>query len=172
MYQLKIGKFMKVRFLDRSGKKIEISGEIDKNFTIAQGQRITFAEGTKFQSKTIKPDQVLYNQDPMSMTIGLSIKQNLVLMPVRFFVSTIEIDEELTVVEPVTNRVFDRSGLSTLIIPHFGEYEIVSEVELSNRNGSIKQRPSLGVTKFSFFDIDELLSGDENEMQIIGDSTE
>ena len=49
MYQLKICKFMKVRFLDRSGKKIEISGEIDKNFTIAQGQRITFAEGTKFQ---------------------------------------------------------------------------------------------------------------------------
>jgi hypothetical protein len=47
MYQLKLGKFMKVRFLDGSGKKIEISGEIDKNFTIAQGQRITFAEGTK-----------------------------------------------------------------------------------------------------------------------------
>lgn len=85
MYQLKLSKFMKVRFLDELEESIGIGGDIDKNFTIAHGQIISFTKGTTFQSKAIKPEQVLYNQDSMSMTIGLSTKQNLVFMPVRTF---------------------------------------------------------------------------------------
>jgi hypothetical protein len=197
MYKLKLGKFMKVRFLDGSGKKIEIGGEIDKNFTIAQGQRITFAEGATFQSKAITPEQELYNQDPMSMTIGLSIKQNLVLMPVRFLVSNIELEEEEVSIYRVKNpkqnellkkkldmekdeesleitheidRIFEGSKISQLNIPNFERCELVSEVGLFNR--SIKQSSAPEVTTLVFLGIDELLPDDQEGMQIIGDSTE
>jgi chromosome segregation ATPase len=76
---------MKVRFLDQLGNKIEIGGEIDKNFTIAQGKTISFAEGTTFQGKTIKSVQELYNKDAMSMKIGQSTQGNLVLVSVPIF---------------------------------------------------------------------------------------
>ena len=71
---------MKVRFLDEWGNKFEISGEIDSSFTIGQGKTVTFAEGATFQGKEIKPNQVLYNKNSTSMTIGLSVKENLVLV--------------------------------------------------------------------------------------------
>ena len=106
---------MKLRFLDQIGSKIEIGGEIDKNFTVAQGKTISFAEGATFQGKAIKPGQELYNKDSMSMTIALSIKGNLVLTPSSIFTDK---EDELPKTElPKTATTFDPSQLTPLIIP-------------------------------------------------------
>ena len=39
---------MKIRYLDTTGNRLELSGEIDKNYVIVSGKKVTFAEGTKF----------------------------------------------------------------------------------------------------------------------------
>ena len=72
---------MKVLFLDQARNELQLSGEIEKDFTIAQGKLITFGEGSTFQGKLITSGTKLYNESSMSMTIGLSISGSLVLMP-------------------------------------------------------------------------------------------
>jgi hypothetical protein len=86
------------------------------------------------------------------MTIGLSIKQNLVLMPVRFLVSNIELEEEEVSIYRVKNpkqnellkkkldmekdeesleitheidRIYEGSKISQLNIPKFERCELV-----------------------------------------------
>ena len=72
---------MKVLFLDQARNELQLSGEIEKDFTIAQGKLITFGEGSTFQGKLITSGTKLYNESSMSMTIGRSISGSLVLMP-------------------------------------------------------------------------------------------
>ena len=80
--QLKIlgEKVMKIRYLDNTGNRIELSGEIDKNYVIAPGKKVTFAEGSKFQGKPITTNQGLYNNEYIPKTIGMSISGKLALV--------------------------------------------------------------------------------------------
>ena len=85
--QLKIlgEKVMKIRYLDNTGNRIELSGEIDKNYVIAPGKKVTFAVGSKFQGKPITTNQGLYNNEYIPKTIGMSISGKLALQLIASF---------------------------------------------------------------------------------------
>ncbi len=71
---------MKIRYLDSTGNRLELSGEIDKNYVIAPGKKVTFAEGTKFQGKLIATNQSLYNNEYIPKTIGMTVSGKLGLV--------------------------------------------------------------------------------------------
>jgi len=71
---------MKIRYLDSTGNRLELSGEIDKNYLIAPGKKVTFAEGTKFQEKLIATNQSLYNNEYIPKTIGMTVSGKLGLV--------------------------------------------------------------------------------------------
>lgn len=70
---------MKIRYLDTTGNRLELGGEIDKSYIIAPGKKVTFAEGAKFQGKLITT-QSLYNNEYIPKTIGMSISGQLSLI--------------------------------------------------------------------------------------------
>ena len=85
---------MKKRNLDGTiGNKIEISGDIERDFIIRVGVTVTFAEGVTFKGQSIKMGQSLYNDDYIPKQFSISASGTLSLISAEEIFTEVRAEE-------------------------------------------------------------------------------
>ena len=73
---------MKSKHLNKAGNFIMLSGEIDKNFTIAPGVKVTFGEGSTFEGIEVAKGTTFCNNEYIVKRFALNLLGRIELTPI------------------------------------------------------------------------------------------
>ncbi len=124
---------MKTKSLNKTGKFIMLSGEIDKNYTVPPGVKITFGEGSTFEGIEVANGTTFCNNESVVKHFSVNQLGKIELTPV----SDLPGEDQSIEIEPSKKSL-------ALIIPssgHHSEFGDDSALELGLSEGFSRQRP-------------------------------